>query len=72
MATSPSTVRVSIGQNNPTVTTLQYGSRTLKSASDLSLAEATDGSVITFVSATNTFAVRPANTVISVLDNGFF
>lgn len=72
MATSPSTVRVSIGQNNPTVTTLQYGSRTLKSASDLSLAEATDGSVITFVSATNSFQVRPANTVISVLDNGFF
>lgn len=72
MATSPSTVRVSIGSNNPTVTTLQYGSRTLKSASDLSLATATDGGVIVFKTATNSFVVEPANNNISTLDNGFF
>ena len=70
--TTPATVRVTVGQNNPSVTTLQYGSRTLKSASDLSLAEATDGGVVTFVSATNSFAVKSANTVISVLYNGYF
>lgn len=70
--TTPASVRVTVGQNNPSVTTLQYGSRTLKSASDLTLAEATDGGVVTFISATNSFAVKPANTVISVLDNGYF
>lgn len=70
--TPPSTVRVTIGANNPKVTTLQYGSRTLKSASDLSLSDAHDGGVITYRSATNDFAVQYANTVISSLDNGFF
>ena len=70
--TPPSTVRVTIGVNNPKVTTLQYGSRTLKSAADLSLADAQDGGVIVFRSATNDFAIENANTVISSLDNGFF
>jgi hypothetical protein len=70
--TPPSTVRVTIGQTNPKVTTLQYGSRTLKSASDLSLAAATDGGVIVYRASTNDFAVQSANTVISTLDNGLF
>lgn len=70
--TPPSTVRVTIGANNPKVTTLQYGSRTLKSASDLSLAAALDGGVIVYRSATNDFAVESANTVLSIIDNGYF
>ncbi len=70
--TPPSTVRVTIGQTNPKVTTVQYGSRTLKSASDLSLAAATDGGVIVYRTSTNDFAVQSANTVISTLDNGSF
>lgn len=70
--TTPATVRVTVGSNNPKVTTLQYGSRTLKSASDLSLADATDNGVIVYRAGTNDFAVLPSNTTITVLDNGLF
>jgi hypothetical protein len=70
--TPPSTVRVTIGQNNPSVTSLSYGTRTLKSASDLSLTNAQDGFPIIYRANTNSFVVGPATAEILTIDNGFF
>ena len=73
MATAPpSTVRVSIGQNNPSVTALSYGTRTIKSASDLNLTGAQDGFAIIYKSDTNSFVIGPASGVTTAIDNGFF
>ena len=70
--TPPSTVRVTVGQNKPTVTALSYGTRTLKSASDLSLVGAQDGYSLIYKANTNSFVVGPASGVIVSLDNGTF
>jgi len=73
MATNPpSTVRVTVGQNNPSVTALSYGTRTLKSASDLSLVGAQDGYALIYKANTNSFVVGPAAGVTIAIDNGFF
>lgn len=81
MATQP-TVRVSLGSNNPTkvtigqndtkVASLSYGSRTLKSASDLSLVNAQDGFGIVYRTTTNSFEVAPISLASVVMDNGYF
>lgn len=70
--TPPSTVRVTIGQNNPSVTALSYGTRTLKSASDLSLVGAQDNYAIIYKANTNSFVIGPSSSVVSSVDNGFF
>jgi hypothetical protein len=72
MATSPANIRVTVGQPNPTVTSIQYGTRTLKSASDLSLAGAQDGYSIVYRANTNSFTVAPASAADVVVDVGFF
>jgi hypothetical protein len=73
MATNPpSTVRVTVGQNKPAVTALSYGTRTLKSASDLNLTNAQDGYSIVYVAATNSFEVAPAAAAVVTVDNGTF
>jgi hypothetical protein len=70
--TPPSTVRVTVGQNNPSVTSLSYGTRTLKSASDLSLVGAQDGYALIYKAATNSFEVGPASGVTTAIDNGTY
>ena len=70
--TPPSTVRVTIGQNKPTVTALSYGTRTLKSASDVSLVGAQDGYALIYNANTDSFVVGPASGVVLSLDNGTF
>lgn len=70
--TPPSTVRVTIGQNKPTVTALSYGTRTLKSASDLDMTFAEDGYSIVYKADTNSFEVAPASAAVVTLDNGTF
>jgi hypothetical protein len=70
--TSPANIRVTVGQPNPAVTAIQYGTRTLKSASDLSLAGAQDGYSIVYRANTNSFAVAPASAADVVVDVGFF
>ena len=69
------TVNVQVGQSvNPRVSTVAYGSRSLKSANDLSLVGAQDGDVIVYQANTNTFIVEPASSVIPELnlDAGVF
>ena len=73
MATNPpSTIRVTLGQNTPTVTTIGYGTRTLKSASDLDLTNAADGLPIVYRADTNSFEVAPVTVDAGTIDSGFF
>ena len=73
MATNPpSTVRVTIGQNNPGVTTIGYGSRTLKSATDLNLSGAQNGLPILYQANTNSFIISPIAIEAGTIDSGFF
>jgi hypothetical protein len=67
------TVNVQIGPTvNPRVNTLQYGGRTLKSATDLQLTGARNGDVIVYQSNTNSFLVEPVSALVPSLDQGFF
>jgi hypothetical protein len=67
------TVNVQIGPTiNPRVNTLTYGGRTLKSATDLDLANKTNGDVIVYQANTNSFIVSPVNSLVPSLDQGFF
>lgn len=70
--TPPSTVKVTIGQNNPSVTALSYGTRTIKSASDVSLVGAQDGYALIYRANTNSFVVGPASGVVIAIDNGTY
>lgn len=68
----PGIVRVTLGQNQPTVKSINYGVRTLKSATDLSLSGANEGDVIVYKAETNSFVVEPIYDINLTLDNGFF
>jgi hypothetical protein len=70
--TPPSTVRVTIGQNKPSVTSLSYGTRSLKSASDLNLAGAQDNYAIIYKADTNSFVIGPAGVAGVTIDNGTY
>ena len=67
------TVNVQIGQSpNPRATTIQYGGRTLKSATDLQYRGANDGDVIVYQANTNSFVVENLGNITPNLDSGFF
>ena len=68
----PGTIRVTVGQRQPSVTAVSYGLRTLKGASDLSLVGAVNNYAIVYKSATDSFVVQDINTNITDIDNGFF
>jgi hypothetical protein len=69
----PGTISVRVGTaQQPTVDALAYGSRTLKSASDLELSGAANGSIISYNSNTQSFSVVPAGTLPLNLDAGRF
>jgi hypothetical protein len=67
------TVNVQVGpQSNPRVTTLTYGSRTLKSATDLDMSGVKDGDVIVYKASTDSFIMEPVEDTNLNIDNGFF
>lgn len=73
MATNPSTVKVTIGQNTPKITTLSYGGlRSLAGSTDLNLAGAQDGDVVVYSLTNKVFYVENIGNAITGLDNGFF
>ena len=73
MATNPSTVKVTIGQNTPKVTALSYGGlRSLAGSTDLNLAGAQDGDVIVYSLTNKLFYVQNIGNAISGIDNGYF
>jgi hypothetical protein len=71
--TTPQTIKVQIGnQFAPTVRNLSYGTKTLKSATDLTYAGAQTGDVISYDAANNNFYVTSVTNNITDLDAGFF
>ena len=67
------TIRVQVGnQLGPTVRNISYGARTLKSATDLTMAGAQNGDVIAYDSANNNFYVTNPINNIPDIDAGLF
>ena len=67
------TVNVQVGQQqNPRVNTINYGIRSLKGSTDLSMTGAQSGDVIVYDATTQTFNVEPASAAIPSLDAGEF
>ena len=73
VVTPPSTIKVQVGnQFTGKVQSIAYGTRTLKSATDLTLAGAQTGDVITYDAANNSFYVTNVANDLLDLDAGFF
>ena len=67
------TVNVQVGnQTNPRVNTINYGIRSLKGSTDLTMTGAQSGDVIVYNADTKTFNVEPASAAIPSLDAGEF
>lgn len=67
------TVNVQVNrQQNATVRSISYGSRTLKSATDLFLDNAQSGDVIQYDATTKTFSVGPIQESPPEIDGGIF
>jgi|SanBayMetagenome_1026888.scaffolds.fasta_scaffold13455_3 hypothetical protein len=66
------TVNVQMGSTQQVVSTLSYGTTTLKGMSDVSMAGAQDRDVVTYVASTNSFVIAPAENSRLIIDNGFF
>ena len=67
------TVNVQVNkQQSSTVRQLNYGIRSLKGSTDLSLAGAADSDVIVYQANTNSFVVKPVTDAITDVDAGFF
>lgn len=67
------TVNVQVNQQqNKTVRQLNYGIRSLKGSTDLSLADASDSDVIVYQANTNSFVVKSVGEIPTDLDAGFF
>ena len=71
--TPPSTIKVQVGnQFTGTVQSIAYGTRTLKSATDLTIGAANTGDAIIYNSTSKNFEVLPITNAITDLDAGFF
>lgn len=74
----PSTINVRVGSTNPPVaTSISYGGgggsvNQLKFLSDVDMSSAQDRDVVTYVAATNSFVIAPAENSRLIIDNGFF
>ena len=68
------TVNVQVNkQQNSSVKSLNYGTRTLKGSTDLAITGAADGDAIIYQANTNTFVVAPVSSAgITGIDAGFF
>jgi molybdopterin-binding protein len=73
VVTPPSTIKVQVGnQFSGKVQSIAYGTRTLKSATDLNIGQAQTGDVITYDAANNSFYVTNVANDLLDLDAGFF
>jgi len=76
----PATINVRVGTvNPPTAVSISYGGEnrntsvtTLKALTDVSMDGAQDRDVVTYVAATNSFVIAPAENSRLIIDNGFF
>ena len=73
IVTPPSTIKVQVGnQFAGTVQSIAYGTRTLKSATDLTIGDANTGDAIIYNSISKNFEVLPITDAITDLDAGYF
>lgn len=73
--TPPSTIKVRVGSSNPAVATaISYGGgvSSLKVLSDVDMTGAQDRDVVTYVAASDSFIIAPAENSRLIIDNGFF
>ena len=69
----PGSISVKVGGQNPaTVQSISYGTRTLKSAADLTYAGANTGDVIIYNANTKTFSVENIVASVTEVDGGLF
>ena len=67
------TVNVQVGsQVNPKVTTVSYGSRSLKSLTDVSLESHANGASLIYNSITDSFTLGQPTAVVTAIDAGRF
>jgi hypothetical protein len=67
------TVNVQVGQTqNPRVSSISYGIKSLKSLNDVSMADAADGDVLVYQANTNSFILEPVEAVVPYIDGGTF
>jgi hypothetical protein len=68
------TVNVQVGQpTSPRATSISYGGRnSLKSATDLNLANVANGDVIVYVASTDSFVTQSVSEITPSLNAGFF
>ena len=69
---TPQSIKVQIGSQQPKVQSINYGTRTLKSAADLNSSNAQDKDVIVYNAANNSFYTTSITNSIPELDAGFF
>jgi len=72
MATQIGAIKVQIGNQRPTVSSISYGARTLKSATDLNIGSPQTGDAILYDAANNNFYIANPASSIPDLDAGFF
>ena len=73
VVTPPSTIKVQVGnQFTGKVQSIAYGTRTLRSATDLTIGNANTGDAIVYNSSSKNFEVVPITSTITDLDAGFF
>lgn len=72
----PSRINVRVGSANPPVaTSISYGSggvSSLKLLNDVDMTGAQDRDVVTYVAASDSFIIAPAENSRLIIDNGFF
>jgi hypothetical protein len=72
----PSTIKVRVGSSNPAVATaISYGGggvSSLKLLNDVDMTGAQDRDVVTYVAASDSFIIAPAENSRLIIDNGFF
>jgi hypothetical protein len=73
VVTPPSTIKVQVGnQFTGKVQSIAYGTRTIRSATDLVIGDAQTGDVITYNAANNSFYITNVANDLLDLDAGFF
>jgi len=73
MSTSPiGGIRVQVNSQSPTVKSVNYGIRSLKGSSDLTMTGVQNGDVITYDSANNAFKTTSIEALAPTLDAGTF
>jgi len=69
----PGQINVRVGsQVNPRVTTVSYGSRSLKSLTDVSLESQANGASLIYNSVTESFTLGQPTAVVTAVDAGRF